>query len=266
MNNARTIMYIAHGGGPMPLLGDSAHQNMIDTLKVMAGKIAKPSAILLISAHFEANIPTLTSGAKPNLIYDYHGFPKAAYDIQYPCKGAPQLAQAVQQCLQSSGINVQKDPQRGFDHGMFVPLKLMFPDADVPCVQLSLDSSLDATKHLAMGQALASLDWENLLIIGSGFSFHNMAAFFSSDDSANQKNQTFETWLRNTLTNTNITEAQRTQLLANWHTAPEARFCHPREEHLLPLHVCYGAARKVSDELFACTVLSKQSSMFLWHV
>ncbi|WP_234401358.1 DODA-type extradiol aromatic ring-opening family dioxygenase [Pseudoalteromonas sp. T1lg23B] len=258
-------MYIAHGGGPMPLMGDPAHENMIKTLQIMVSKIAKPSAILLISAHWEAAMPTLTSAAEPNLIYDYHGFVKPAYEIEYPCKGAPQLAQAIQQCLFEQGIDAHQDSQRGFDHGLFVPLKIMFPEADIPSVQLSLDSSLDAAKHLMMGKALARLNWQNLLIIGSGFSFHNMAAFFASDGRENVKNQRFETWLGTTLSSQNLNEETRAQLLTHWEKAPDARFCHPREEHLLPLHVCYGAAGRASDELFSCSLLGKQSSMFLWH-
>ena len=260
------IIFISHGGGPMPLLGDPDHKEMVNTLKTIANRIAKPSAILVVSAHWEARLPTVTSGAMPPLIYDYGGFPKEAYEIQYPAQGAPELAKCVRDSLSNAGVAVELDGQRGFDHGLFVPLKIMYPEADVPCVQLSLVHSLNADVHLAVGEALRDLTWDNLLVVGSGFSFHNLRAFFSpSADDVNTKNQAFEQWLRLTITNRELPETERKELLEKWEYAPHARFCHPREEHLLPLHVCYGMAGKASDEFFDSTIMKKQSSMFLWE-
>ena len=167
--------------------------------------------------------------------------------------------------MTQGGIKATHDESRGFDHGLFVPLKLMYPEADIPCVQLSLVNTLDPQLHLEIGKALQHLDWDNLLIVGSGFSFHNMRAFFSDDSSeANANNLEFDAWLRDTMSNRALVETTREQRLVNWDVAPAARFCHPREEHLLPLHVCYGAAGNASDKIYQAEILNKQSSMFLW--
>lgn len=259
------ILFISHGGGPMPLLDDPDHREMVAQLKKIAGKLAKPTAILVISAHWEARVPTITSGENPELIYDYYGFPPESYEIQYPCAGEPKLAQQVYQALNNAGIPADLDERRGFDHGMFIPLKLMYPMADIPCVQLSLIDNLSAKTHLALGRALRALDYANLLVIGSGFSFHNMQAFFTPNTLEIQaKNQAFEDWLEETCTSSEIDETERSRRLAHWESAPHARFCHPREEHLLPLHVCYGLAGKICDKHITTTILKKKSGMFYW--
>lgn len=266
MKTATDVLFISHGGGPMPLLGDPGHREMVDRLTELAGKLRKPSAILVVSAHWEESVPTITAGASPRLIYDYYGFPPESYSIEYPCPGEPALAHQIHQALEQSGIPARLDEQRGFDHGLFVPLKLMYPEADIPCVQLSLVNSLDASAHLAIGRALQALDYDNLLVIGSGFSFHNMREFFAPDTPEVQaRNLAFEDWLENTCADPSIAESERTERLAHWEQAPHARFCHPREEHLLPLHVCYGLAGKPSDSHISATILGKQSGMFYWR-
>ncbi len=163
------ILFLSHGGGPMPLLGDERHQEMVDCLKSIATKIGQPSAILVISAHWESDVPTLTSGGNPPLIYDYYGFPEESYHIQYPCPGEPDLARQIYDALNTSQVPAQLNANRGFDHGLFVPLKMMFPDADIPCIQLSLMNTLNPSDHIQLGRALRSLVYENLLVIGSGF-------------------------------------------------------------------------------------------------
>ena len=249
----------------MPLMGDYDHLEMVAHLRSIAQTLPKPSAILMISAHWECALPTITAGSAPQLIYDYSGFPKETYAIEYPCSGNPDLAQKIQGALESTGMPASLDAAHGFDHGLFVPLKIMYPQADIPCVQLSLLKSLDAAAHLAMGRALQNLEWDNLLVIGSGFSFHNMRAFFVPEaDPGNAKNQAFDQWLQTTLTDKALSEAERAQQLTHWQQAPHARFCHPREEHLLPLHVCYGMAGTACDEVFGLTILRKQASLFLW--
>lgn len=259
------ILYISHGGGPMPLLGDPGHREMVACLQTLAGKLRKPSAILVVSAHWEASVATISSAPKPELIYDYYGFPPESYEIQYPAPGHPALAQQIHQTLVDAGIAAELDAARGFDHGMFVPLKLMYPQADIPCVQLSLVHGLDAEQHLAIGKALRALKHENLLVIGSGFSFHNMRAFFGPNTpDVRAMNQAFEDWLTDTCVNPAISEDKRWQRLRNWTQAPHARFCHPREEHLLPLHVCYGLAGNASDEHVSATILNKKAGMFRW--
>lgn len=265
MNDMIDILFISHGGGPLPLLGDPAHQEMVDQLQEMAAGLPKPSAILVISAHWEASVPTITAGANPPLIYDYNGFPPESYEIQYSCPGEPALAHQVYQVLEQSGISARLDERRGLDHGVFVPLKLMYPEADIPCVALSLINSLDASTHIALGQALRALDYENLLVIGSGFSFHNMQAFFAQETpGTRERNEAFEDWLETTCTDPALEETERTRRLIHWEKAPYARFCHPREEHLLPLLVCYGLAGKPSETHLSATILGKKSGMFGW--
>lgn len=267
MSTTTEVLFISHGGGPMPLLGDPGHRELVEKLTEIAGQLRRPSAILVISAHWEAAAPTITSGANPALIYDYYGFPPESYEIEYPCPGEPALARRVHQALEQAGIPARLDDRRGFDHGLFVPLKLMYPEADIPCVQLSLVDSLDAATHLAIGKALRALDTANLLVIGSGFSFHNMQAFFApSTPEIEAHNEAFEAWLEETCADTGITEAQRAERLVHWERAPHARFCHPREEHLLPLHVCYGLAGQPSETHVSATVLGKRSGMFYWRV
>lgn len=267
MKAKRNIVYISHGGGPMPLLGDPDHYEMVETLKEIASEIDKPSAILVISAHWEARLPTVTSGINPGIIYDYGGFPKEAYEIQYPASGEPALANGIVKVLKENGVDAVQDEQRGFDHGLFVPLKLMYPDADIPCVQLSLVDDLDPSLHIQIGKALESLEWRNLLVIGSGFSFHNMRAFFSPESQESRAmNIVFDEWLRETISDEVLLEEARKERLVHWSSAPGAIFCHPREEHLIPLHVCYGMATKPSDKVFKVEIMKKQSSMFLWGV
>ncbi|MGD8356752.1 MAG: class III extradiol ring-cleavage dioxygenase [Lysobacterales bacterium] len=269
--NAR-ILFLSHGGGPLPLLGDEGHREMVDGLqRIAATRLARPSAILVISAHWEAGVPTLTGGAQPPIIYDYYGFPEESYHITYPCPGAPELAQAVHGALGEAGFEPMLDAERGFDHGLFVPLKLMYPEADIPCVQLSLLGSLDPDEHLRMGAALARLQQdglrhENLLVIGSGFSFHNMRAFFGQDTrETRRQNEAFETWLIETCSSSDLGEDERARRLANWAKAPHARYCHPREEHLLPLHVCYGMAGAACSEYFEMEIMNKKASVYLWR-
>ncbi|WP_278803528.1 DODA-type extradiol aromatic ring-opening family dioxygenase [Marinobacter nauticus] len=265
MSKATDVLFVSHGGGPMPLLGDPGHQDMVDRLTELSAGLRKPSAILVISAHWEEAIPTITSGTTPSLIYDYYGFPSEAYKIEYPCPGEPVLAQQVAQALDQAGIQARLDDQRGLDHGAFVPLKLMYPEATIPCIQLSLVNTLDASTHLAIGRALQALDYDNLLVLGSGFSFHNMRAFFAAPTPEIQaRNLAFEDWLEQTCGDSSLSEPERAKRLADWEQAPHARFCHPREEHLLPLHVCYGLANKASDRHIVATILGKQSGMFYW--
>jgi 4,5-DOPA dioxygenase extradiol len=265
VSKQKRVLFLSHGGGPMPLLGDQGHMEMVECLTNIAASIKKPSAIIVVSAHWEEKIATITSSATPSLIYDYYGFPEESYDIDYNCSGEPRLANLISQALSNAGIENALDAERGLDHGVFVPLKIMYPDADIPCLQLSLINSLDPAEHINIGQALNALDYDNLLVIGSGFSFHNMRAFFAPEsEQTSMMNQAFEDWLIQTCSSTEITEEDRKQKLIDWTDAPYARFCHPREEHLLPLHVCYGLAQSACTEAFSLTIVNKKSSMYLW--
>ncbi len=263
--NKPRVLFLSHGGGPLPLLGHEGHLEMVENLKVLVAKIEKPSAIMVMSAHWEEKIPTITSGTFPPLIYDYYGFPEASYDIEYPCPGEPRLAEKVHQLLSNAGVEAGLDNQRGFDHGVFIPLKIMYPDADIPCIQLSLVQSLNPTEHIKIGKALSGMESDGLLIIGSGFSFHNMKAFFAPETSDSKNmNETFEEWLIHTCSNTDLTEEERTQRLENWEQTPFARYCHPREEHLMPLHVCYGITQTACNEYYELSIMNKKSSVYLW--
>jgi 4,5-DOPA dioxygenase extradiol len=260
------VLYIPHGGGPLPLLGDPSHQQLVDFLQGLSSRIPTPAAICVISAHWEKPVATITSGAAPSLIYDYYGFPQEAYTIQYPAPGSPGLAKQISAALQQNGIDADLDNQRGFDHGLFVPLKLMFPDAAIPCVQLSLLKNLDPAAHLKIGEALRPLRRNNVLFMGSGLSFHNMQAFFTGDHRLDEQNAAFEEWLKETCTHPKLSSAERTSRLIAWEHAPGARYCHPRAEHLLPLHLCAGLSGQAAELIFDGEVLGKKVSGFIWHL
>jgi aromatic ring-opening dioxygenase catalytic subunit (LigB family) len=215
----------------------------LDALAKYLGSVAHipktpPKALLVVSAHWEERVPTVMSHAQPPMLYDYSGFPPESYTITWPAPGEPQLAQRVRSLLKAAGIESGEDKTRGFDHGTFVPLKVAYPKAHLPTVQLSLRAGLDPKEHLAMGRALAPLRDEGIFIIGSGMSFHNMRAFRMSQQ-AIPSAAAFDEWLQHTVTGP---AKSRDDHLATWEHAPAARLSHPREEHLLPLMVIAGAA------------------------
>jgi aromatic ring-opening dioxygenase catalytic subunit (LigB family) len=260
-----TRLFISHGGGPLPLLGDPGHAELVLTLQRIARELPRPSAIIVASAHWEAPQPTVTTGAAPELFYDYYGFPPESYAIEYPAPGYPALAQKVLDALQGAGLAAQADAGRGFDHGLFVPLKILYPEADIPCIQLSLLASMDPEAHVRMGRALAALDGEGVLLIGSGSSFHNVQAFFGQREPAlYTRNRAFEDWLVDTLAEAPLEDAEREARLLQWENAPHARFCHPREEHLLPLLVCAGVAPGPATRVWRFGSMGMQGSCFAW--
>ena len=267
MKKKGTVLFIPHGGGPLPILGDLRHKEIIKFLKNIKLRINKPSSIIIISAHWEEDEVNITSGEKPSLIYDYYGFPEKSYKITYPAPGNSKLANKINNLLKAKDINSKLNPERGFDHGVFIPLKIMYPDASITCVQISLLKNLDPTKHIEMGKALSSLMDENILILGSGMSFHNLNILLSgseSTDSDNVKNKEFDDWLVNVCAGDKLKNVEREKALIEWIKAPSARFCHPREEHLIPLHVCYGIKNKKADLVFNDNVIGKKVSAFLW--
>lgn len=265
MTRMPKAIFISHGGGPLPLLGDSNHSQMVSALQTLATAIPRPKALVVVSAHWEADVPTITSAQQPPLIYDYYGFPPESYKIQYPCSGDPPLSEDVFRLLDSNGIKARLDNERGLDHGAFIPLKLMYPEANIPCVQLSLVNTLDPAKHIDIGTTLRDLHKQEILLIGSGFSFHNMHAFFKpNNENENLLNEAFENWLEEVCADNNLPESERTKQLINWSAAPGARYCHPREEHLIPLHVCYGAAQSACTKHIKVNIMNKSSSFYVW--
>ena len=250
----------------MPVMGDPSHASLVEFLRGTESSIGRPAAIVVLSAHWEAARPTITAGAHPGLIYDYGGFPEETYRLRYPAPGAPELANQVAGLLSHAGFEPQLDADRGFDHGMFIPLLLMYPDASIPVIQLSMLSSLDPAAHIAMGAALATLADDDVLVLGSGFTFHNMNAFGPAHpvSGGDPENQAFENWLGDTCTDVALSETERTRRLVGWADAPGARWCHPREEHLLPLHICYGAGGGPATRVFDDLVLGKRASGYAW--
>jgi aromatic ring-opening dioxygenase catalytic subunit (LigB family) len=258
------IVYLSHGGGPLPILGDPGHKAMVDFMLQLPSRLKRPEAILVISAHWEESTATLLGAQTPSMFYDYYGFPAAAYEITYPAPGSPTLANRIAGLLSKNNIPARIDLQRGFDHGLFIPLKLMYPEADIPSFQLSLLGGLDPAAHIALGKALRELMHENILVIGSGFSFHNMRAFaWQGIDTPDPANDAFQNWLIEVCAGP-ISSSEREQRLIEWQKAPSARYCHPREEHLLPLHVCAGMANKAATVIFDDYILGKRAVAFLW--
>ena len=263
--NRAQIVYLSHGGGPLPLLGDPSHKAMLDFMSRLPLTIGKPDMILVVSAHWEERSATLLGAQNPTMFYDYYGFPEQAYKITYPAPGNPKLAESIMASLKENKINAQIDLNRGFDHGLFIPLKMMYPKADIPAIQLSLIKGLDPAAHIALGKALRPFNQENILVIGSGFSFHNMQAFsWEGSDRPDPANEAFQDWLVEVMTGP-FSQEEREQRMIAWEKAPNARYCHPREEHLLPLHVCLGMAGKEAKVVFDDKILGKRSLAFLWQ-
>lgn len=263
-DNQAQIVYFSHGGGPLPILGDPGHQAMVAFMTRLSSQMRRPDLILVVSAHWEENVATLMGAQRPPMLYDYYGFPDEAYSITYPAPGSPESAERIAALLARRQIPARIDPQRGFDHGLFIPLKLMYPQADIPSLQLSLLRNLNPGAHIALGKALRELKTENILVIGSGFSFHNLRAFsWSATAAPDPANDAFQDWLVEACT-APMLESEREQRLVEWQAAPSARYCHPREEHLLPLHVCLGLAGSPAQVIFDDRILGKRSVAFRW--
>lgn len=255
--------FLNHGGGPLPVLGDPSQAslttslvNLQRTLDLRSTAMTALQAILVISAHWETQneFQVLTApedGPAVPLYFDYYGFPKSTYNYTYKAPGAPHVAARVCNLLNNAGIRASATHDRqGFDHGVFIPLMLAFPDMDIPIVQLSLKAGLDPVEHMRAGNALSPLRDEGVLILGSGMSYHNMQSFMS-DQNLNSKyglhSAQFDNWLQNALSSNSVEERYRK--LENWKTeAPYAGECHPREEHFAPIWVVTGSSRK-EDEI-----------------
>lgn len=257
------VIALSHGGGPMPLLNDPGHKSIIYSLRNripeilrLASPTHRPSAIILVTAHWTTPSPVISSGPSPALLYDYYGFPPETYSLKYPAPGAPALAARVAAAMAAEGLHPTLDAARGWDHGVFVPLTLAVPAADIPVVQVSVLASEDPAQHLRMGRALAALREDNVAIVGSGFaSFHNLGIMRSLRGFAG--NSLDKNWLafkaKTDEWNAALTEAvapanatERADRVARWRELPHADMMHPPRggEHFMPLIVCAGAARE----------------------
>lgn len=265
MSTPLPTLFIPHGGGPCFFM-ETQPPELWDKLAAYLQSIGpslgvKPKAVLLISGHWEEPHPTVNSAPNPPLLFDYYGFPEHTYQLTYPAPGSPALANRARELLAKAGIASGANDTRGLDHGVFVPFKLVFPDADIPIVQLSLHDSLDAAIHLQIGRALAPLRDEGVLIVGSGMSYHNLREMFQDAPRFNEPAAQFDEWLTGAVTDPDAGERERK--LASWQQAPGALRCHPRPEHLLPLMVAAGAAGDdVGVRAFNDRVLGKALSGF----
>jgi len=260
-------LFIPHGGGPCffmdwSLMGgpaDTWHKTEAWLKSIPESLPEKPKALLVISAHWEEQEFTISTARRPEMIFDYYGFPPHTYELDYPAPGASDLADKVSQLISEQGLPAPRTADRGYDHGVFVPLLVAFPDADIPILTLSLTNDLSPEKHLKLGEALSSLRDEGVLIIGSGMSYHNMRAFRTP--AATAPSAEFDAWL--TASIESGTTEHRWSQLSNWLSAPQARNSHPREEHLLPLMVAAGAARHDDGKkVFSDNVMNATVSAF----
>ena len=212
------------------------------SLKELPKQLAiTPKAVLVVSGHWETREFAVMSNAHPPMVYDYSGFPEELYHIRYPAPGAPERAVQVEAMLKQAGLPTRLDDKQGFDHGTFSMLAVMYPDADIPILQVSMRSGYDPAEHLALGRVLAPLRDEGVLIIGSGYSYHN----FHPHDPERESTE-FDAWLKQTLVDSE--PARRTERLLHWDQAPSARAAHPREDHLVPLFVAVGAAEQEAGQ------------------
>ncbi|TPX64146.1 hypothetical protein SpCBS45565_g06107 [Spizellomyces sp. 'palustris'] len=236
-------LFLPHGGGPMPLLNDAGHRDLITFLTKTGRKYLnpRPKAILLVTAHWETRNPTVSTVSNPELLYDYYNFPPETYNIDFPAKGDPKVAKRVVDLLQNAGFKTQTDAERGWDHGVFVPLKLYLPDFDIPIIPMSVLTSQDAAEHYRIGKALEPLRDEGVMIIGSGMSFHNMRAMRGRLGFSGTLNEPFDDAVDEAVKIASSDE--RGKVLSAWDKMEGALDSHPSgaAEHFMPLLVVAGA-------------------------
>src|SRR5664279_5611170 len=222
-------LFLSHGAPTLPLTDTPARA----FLSQLGKTLARPKAILVISAHWETALPTVSAVDRNDTIHDFGGFPRALYDLRYPAPGSPSVAARVSNLLRASGLECEIDRSRGLDHGAWVPLLLMYPQADIPVLQLSVQPHLGPEHHLHMGRALASLRDEGVLIIGSGSFTHDLSEFrgHNPNDLAPNWVNSFADWF-----DAAMAKGQIDVVIDYRRRAPFATKNHPTEEHLLPLY------------------------------
>ena len=227
------ILFLSHGS-PMHALQPGAVREVWEGI---ARDLPRPKAILISSAHWETDVPAVTGTAQPETIHDFYGFPQPLYEIQYPARGDPELASRSVDLLRQSGLKATADPIRGLDHGAWSPLLYMYPKADVPVVQIAVQTALGPKHHLEVGRALAPLSAEGVLIIGSGHMTHNLRDRGNGGIAAYAKN--FQDWVKVRIDGHALDELADYRRLA-----PDGVRAHPTDEHFLPLFFSLGAAPK----------------------
>ena len=256
-------IYVPHGAGPCFFM-DWQPPDMWSSLGAwLRGSLvdlpSRPTAILVISAHWEERKFTVGNAERPGMLFDYSGFPPHTYELSYPAPGNPALAERIVRLVVDAGLEATTDDHRAYDHGVFIPLMLMAPSADIPVVQLSLRSGLDPIEHAALGRALRPLRDEGVLIVGSGMSYHNMRGYGRRE--SGPVSDRFDAWLTETVAIADVGE--RTARLAGWAETPDGRASHPREEHLLPLMVVAGSGGDTAGErVFSDRVMETTVSAF----
>jgi aromatic ring-opening dioxygenase catalytic subunit (LigB family) len=252
-------IFVPHGAGPLPLINQQDHQNMIQFMKESVKDIT-PGYIIVFSAHHETDGVHVIYDNSNELVYDYSGFPEKAYHLTFNPPKAIDLGEKIVALLQKNSIKATSS-KRGFDHGVYVPLMLMYEKQDIPVIQISLNRSLDPSFHIRLGEVLGLLE-ENILFIGSGYSYHNMRGFFDNQI-VDERNEEFHNWLVDTISN-EMLETERTDLLVNFKNAPYATYAHPRTEHIIPLHICYGINKKAGKVVFDDTIYNKRTIGVIW--
>ncbi|KAF1947449.1 Extradiol ring-cleavage dioxygenase, class III enzyme, subunit B [Clathrospora elynae] len=274
MTRTAPVISLSHGGGPMPLLGDPSHKEITHSLKTRVPKILKlgtpeqPKAVVLVTAHWSTKKVTVSSGSRHKLLYDYYGFPPESYEIKHDAPGSPEVAEQVAKALKEAGIECDKDAEREWDHGVFVPMKLIDPSASLPIIQLSVLASESPSQSFAIGRALSSLRAQNIAIIGSGFAtFHNLRLMFSGIASTPDFQKQNTDW-SNAVTDAAMTEdeKEREAKFEHWRSWPNAYTMHPRggAEHFLPLIVCAGAAGTTTGRNYADEYLGLGMWSYYW--
>ncbi|CEJ82358.1 hypothetical protein VHEMI02427 [[Torrubiella] hemipterigena] len=272
------VIALSHGGGPMPLLGDPNHATITASLQQRVPKIlglntpSQPAAIVMVTAHWTTDQPTISNGSSHDLLYDYRGFPPESYELKYPAPGEPEVAAKIAAAFAEQGLSPKLDAVRKWDHGVFVPLLLINPKANIPIIQVSVLESEDAGDHIKMGKALATLRASNIAILGSGFaSLHHFTLFraLSQGDQEVRKSikeSTTDPW-NEALTGAikESTEGNWDGLL-NWRNLPHANEIHPvgGGEHFTPLLVCAGAAKGDKVHSYKDSYYGQDIVTFYW--
>nr|ANH20400.1 catechol dioxygenase 3 [Endoconidiophora polonica] len=274
------VVCLSHGGGPLPLLNDPDHKDIISSLKNRVPKILglgtarQPRAIAVVTAHWQADTPSISSGKHHDLLYDYYGFPKETYKLKYDAPGSPEIAAEIAKAIESEGLIPNLDAKRGWDHGVFVPFLLIHPEANIPIVQVSILGSEDPASHFRIGAALGKLRDQNIAILGSGFaSFHNLPVMFGIIRGAENSPKAEAVMLRNNAWNKAIEDivvledrGERLARLEKWRQIPNANEMHPPHggDHFMPLLVTAAAADNEKANYYKDRFLGMHMYTFFW--